>query len=136
MSRLQHSRSDDRFSSFQRLPNHVRRPKKTFVSSQAEIVHTGSADVAHSRLRYLPGRGSGTPVGCHHPLGPLAVFVFLIWIVVPISLKLRQWHSPNPDIEAIDVLSEETPEAFAAAYHRAEPLMQDIVFGSPAVSES
>jgi hypothetical protein len=58
----------------------------------------------------------------------LAVFVFLIWIVMPISLKLRQWASPNPDIEAIDVLSEETPEAFAAAYRRAEQSMQDIGF--------
>ena len=58
----------------------------------------------------------------------LAVFVFLIWIVVPISLKLRQWTSPNPDIEAIDVLSEETPQAFAAAYLRAEPSMQEIGF--------
>jgi hypothetical protein len=58
----------------------------------------------------------------------LAVFVFFVWIVAPAGLKLRQWASPNPDIEAIDVQSEETPEAFAAAYRRAEPFMQEIGF--------
>jgi hypothetical protein len=58
----------------------------------------------------------------------LAVVVFVIWIAAPIGLKLRHWASPNPDIETVDLGSDEIPEAFAAAYHGVERSMEDIGF--------
>jgi hypothetical protein len=58
----------------------------------------------------------------------LAVVVFVIWIAVPIVLKLWHWSSPNPDIETIDLMSDEIHEPFATAYHQAERSMEDIGF--------
>lgn len=60
--------------------------------------------------------------------GVLGGLILLFWITAPIGVKLRQWSSPTPDIEAFDVESEDAPKEFAAAYRRAEQPMRDIGF--------
>lgn len=58
----------------------------------------------------------------------LGAGVLLLAIVGPVTLKVGQWYSPDPDVEMIDLLTADAPREFLSALGRAEKQLEVLGF--------
>jgi hypothetical protein len=58
----------------------------------------------------------------------LGIILLVPWLLAPLTIKLRHWNSPHPQIEACDPLAVEEPEEFAESARELELAMADLGF--------